>query len=54
MNFQKSRNLMIENQLRPNKIKDPILLNIFKKIPKETFLPEEIKEIPYSDLDQLT
>ena len=50
-NYQKARDLMVENQLRPNKIKDPILLNIFKKIPKEIFLPEEIKEIPYSDLD---
>ena len=50
-NYQKARDLMVENQLRPNKIKDPIILNIFKKIPKESFLPEEIKGIPYSDLD---
>ena len=26
---------MVENQLRPNKIKDPMILSLFKKIPKE-------------------
>lgn len=50
-NYQKARNLMVENQLRPNKIKDPIILNIFKKIPKESFMLEEVKVIPYSDSD---
>lgn len=42
---------MVENQLRPNKIKDPIILNLFKQVPKESFLPETIKGSPYSDLD---
>ena len=50
-NYQKARETMVENQLRPNKIKDQNILNLFKKIPKENFLPNEINEIPYSDLD---
>ena len=51
LNYQKARDLMVENQLRPNKIKDPVILNLFKKIRKEDFLPESIKELSYSDLD---
>ena len=30
-NYQKARDLMVENQLRPNKIKDPLILNLFRK-----------------------
>ena len=50
-NYQKARDLMVENQLRPNKIKDPTILSIFKKIPKETFLPESLESLIYSDMD---
>jgi len=48
-NFQKARSLMVENQLRPNKIKEKVLLNLFKTIPKENFVPENYKRICYSD-----
>ena len=53
MNFeyQKAREMMVENQLRPNKIKDELILDLFRKIPKEYFIPEDVKEIPYSDID---
>ena len=50
-NFEKARYLMVENQLRPNKIKDPVILNLFKNIKKEDFLSSDIKEISYSDLE---
>ena len=43
-NFQKARELMVENQLRPNKINDPTILELFKNIKKEDFLPEQIKK----------
>ena len=33
--FAKARNLMVENQLRPNKIKNPIILNLFKHTKKQ-------------------
>jgi len=49
--YQKARELMVENQLRPNKIKDQNVLEIFKKIPKEVFIPEYINDITYSDVD---
>jgi len=51
LNYQKERDLMVENQLRPNKIKNPIILSLFKTIPKEDFFTEEVSSIPYSDSD---
>ena len=50
-NFQKARELMVENQLRPNKINNPTILELFKNIKKEDFLPEQIKKNAYNDLD---
>ena len=51
LNYQKARDLMVKNQLRPNKIKDQWILNLFKEIPKEDFLIDGSKVSPYSDLD---
>ena len=44
MNFEYSeaRNLMVENQLRPNKINDKFILNLFNEIKKES---QKVKEI---------
>ena len=50
-NFQQARNLMVKNQLRPNKIKEKVILQIFKEIPKENFVPENFKLICYLDKD---
>lgn len=50
-NYEKARELMVEKQLRPNKIKDINILNIFSTIPKESFLPEELELLSYSDMD---
>lgn len=51
MNFQKSRNLMVENQLRPNKITDPRIFRIFNEIKKEQFLKNDLQSMAYSDVD---
>ena len=50
-NYQKARDLMVENQLRPNKIKDKVILDLFKKKPKEVFLPKNLECLSYSDMD---
>jgi len=50
-NYQKARDLMVENQLRPNKIKDPIILNLFRKKQKEVYLTEKSESLIYSDMD---
>ncbi len=49
LNFEIARELMVLNQLKPNKISDQNILNIFKYTPKENFLPEKLKNICYSD-----
>ena len=51
MNFETARNSMVENQLRPNKIADLRIINIFNEVAKEEFLRDELKKIAYSDDD---
>jgi len=51
MSFENARNMMVENQLRPNKIKDPRILDLFLSIKKEQFLDNKLKNIAYSDDD---
>ena len=47
--FQQARILMVKNQLRPNKIKEKIVLDLFQSTPKENFVPKDFKTICYSD-----
>ena len=51
INFDKNREVMIENQLRPNKITNIVILDIFNKVYKENFISEDKKNICYSDQD---
>jgi len=48
-NFEQARILMVKNQLRPNKIKEKVILDLFQVTPKENFVPEYFKTICYSD-----
>ena len=48
-NLVNARISMVQNQLRPNKIKEKVILDLFQKIPKENFVPEDFKKICYSD-----
>ena len=51
MNFEKARKMMVENQLRPNKVTNTEILGVFLTIQKEMFLNNDIKNIAYSDVD---
>tara|TARA_Y100001970_G_C14235283_1_gene861440 strand:- start:2781 stop:3461 length:681 start_codon:yes stop_codon:yes gene_type:complete len=51
MNFNKNREMMVENQLRPNKISSLSLLDIFNTVSKEKFISEDNLNICYSDQD---
>tara|TARA_B100000029_G_scaffold495270_1_gene560073 strand:- start:199 stop:855 length:657 start_codon:yes stop_codon:yes gene_type:complete len=51
VNFEKARELMVENQLRPNKIREEKILNVFKNVPKEIFVKPIDQSICYSDKD---
>ncbi len=51
INFEKSRDVMIENQLRPNKITNSDILKVFKNVSKEKFISEDKINLCYSDQD---
>ncbi len=53
MNLQKNREMMIENQLRPNKITNNKILKVFDNISKENFISADKINICYSDQDIL-
>ena len=51
INLEKNREVMIENQLRPNKITNIDILQVFNKVSKENFITEDKINICYSDQD---
>ena len=51
MNLEKNREVMIENQLRPNKIINGDVLEAFMSTSKEQFISEDNINICYSDQD---
>ena len=51
LNYEKAREVMVKNQLRPNKIKEERILKLFKSTPKEIFVEEDQKKFCYSDQD---
>ena len=51
INFDKNREVMIENQLRPNKITNNDVLKVFMSTSKEKFISEDKINICYSDQD---
>ena len=51
MNSDKNREVMIENQLRPNKITNNDVLKVFRNTSKEKFISEDKINICYSDQD---
>ena len=51
MNLEKNREVMIENQLRPNKITNNDVLQAFMSISKEKFISDNKINICYSDQD---
>ena len=51
MNLEKNREAMIENQLRPNKITNNDVLQVFMSTSKEKFISEDKINICYSDQD---
>jgi protein-L-isoaspartate(D-aspartate) O-methyltransferase len=42
---------MVENQLRPNRIEDPRLLDAMQEIPRELFCPAQLRGVAYTDDD---
>ena len=49
--FEAARIHMIESQLRPNKVMDDRVLDVFSRIRRELFVPEHLRSIAYVDED---
>jgi len=49
MDFETARHNMVENQIRCCKILDPTLLDTFETMPREAFLPDDIKSLAYME-----
>ena len=49
MDFRTARTAMVESQIRPNGVRDTLILNAFATVPREVFVPENQKAIAYMD-----
>ena len=44
-----ARTMMVDGQLRPNRVSDPALLAALRHLPRERFLPEGLASLAYAD-----
>ena len=51
IDYAVARRNMVESQIRPNKVTDPLLLAAFMEIPREQFLPKSRRGVAYVDED---
>ena len=51
MDFKTARSNMVENQIRANKVTNLSVINAFKDVPREKFVPDTLQEISYVDED---
>jgi protein-L-isoaspartate(D-aspartate) O-methyltransferase len=51
MDYARARSNMVSNQLRPNRVDDPVVLEAMAEVPRERFLPKSLRGIAYADDD---
>lgn len=51
MDFVAARHNMVEGQVRPNKVTDPMVVEALETIPRELFVPKHLRGIAYADDD---
>jgi protein-L-isoaspartate(D-aspartate) O-methyltransferase len=51
MDYARARSNMVQNQLRPNRVDDPTVLNAMAEVPRERFLPKTLRSVAYADED---
>jgi protein-L-isoaspartate(D-aspartate) O-methyltransferase len=49
IDFERARATMVESQLRTDRVTDRRILSAFATLPRERFVPEEKRELAYSD-----
>jgi protein-L-isoaspartate(D-aspartate) O-methyltransferase len=51
MDYARARSNMVSNQLRPNRVDDPVVLDAMAAVPRERFLPKALRGVAYADED---
>jgi protein-L-isoaspartate(D-aspartate) O-methyltransferase len=51
MEYARARLNMVQNQLRPNRVDDPKVLDAMAAVPRERFLPKALRGVAYADED---
>jgi len=51
MDYTTARHNMVEGQIRPNKVTDPLVTQAMETIPRELFVPKHLRGIAYTDED---
>lgn len=49
--FEVARACMVNSQIRPNRVNDPRIVAAMRRIPRERFLPENVRHLAYVDED---
>ena len=49
--FQRARIFMVDGQIRPNRVRDPRILDAMRTLPRERFLPPHLIHMAYVDED---
>ena len=49
--YATARENMVENQLRPSEVDDPRVIEAFREVPREIFLPARLRSVAYQDED---
>jgi protein-L-isoaspartate(D-aspartate) O-methyltransferase len=49
--FERARTLMVDGQVRPNKVNDPRIINAMRTLPRERFVPPGLWSVAYADED---
>jgi protein-L-isoaspartate(D-aspartate) O-methyltransferase len=51
LDFATARQIMVDGQIRPNRVSDPRILNAMRSLPRERFLPPHLAHLAYVDED---
>jgi protein-L-isoaspartate(D-aspartate) O-methyltransferase len=51
MDYAAARYMMVENQIRTNRVNDPLVVAAMNELPREAFVPETLQGVAYLDED---
>ena len=49
--YADARNNMVDSQIRPNKVNDPRIIAAMRELPREQFVPAQMRDMAYIDSD---